>query len=359
MVMLTRIQAFLEKSPASKAKKIAVHLGVHHTNVNQVLYGHKDLFVQDEEYQWSLVPQKELRVEFAGGWLSAENFEDAILGASSPLESPCISVTFVFGKDCKILLEAMARLLALSNQLLSAGKNVSLDFHMCKPTLHYLNRIGFFDHLREPINVLPSRPSSSTAAAYVGNNDGVVELRAIDPQNPDQDIPGLLQNSFVKCAGEKYSVAAFTFLAELFSNVLEHSGSKTAAFAGLQFYKKTNHIQTVISDNGKGIVGTLRPILGERYPRVLAKIKASKLNPGVALLREVFSVGQISQGVKGNGLGLKRSSDLAQKYRAKISVRQDTFELIVNHGPKGIKFSHHLRLAKLSGTHICFDLKLD
>jgi hypothetical protein len=358
--MLTRIQAFLQANPAQKAKKVAAHLHVTQKEVNQVLHRNKELFVQDESYQWSLVQKNELRVEFAGIWLRAADFEQAILGASSPLESPCGSVIFVFGQGCKILLEAMARLLALSNQLLAAGKNVSLDFQACKPTLQYLNRIGFFDHLSKGIEVLPSRPVASSAAAYKGNNDGVVELREIAYLKPDQEIPSLLQKSFVNCAGDQYSVAAFTFLTELFNNVQEHSGSTSAAFAGLQFYKKAKHIQTVISDNGIGIVGTLDPILSKRYPRVLSKIKASNLHPGVALLQEVFSVGEISQvDAEGRGLGLKRSVELAQKYRAKISVRQDTFELIMNHDPQGTKFSHTLNLAKLAGTHICFDLKLD
>jgi hypothetical protein len=58
-------------------------------------------------------------------------------------------------------------------------------------------------------------------------------------------------------------------------------------------------------------------------------------------------------------LGLKRSVDLAKKFNATISVRQDTFELKVRHSMKGIRFSNELNLARIAGTHICFDFKLD
>ena len=61
-------------------------------------------------------------------------------------------------------------------------------------------------------------------------------------------------------------------LSELLQNVEEHSGAATPGFAGLQFYKKTNHIQTVISDSGLGIVGTLMPVLSQRYPELAMKI---------------------------------------------------------------------------------------
>lgn len=359
--MLKRIQDHLLKSPGLKAKEIAAQLKVDRKHVNKVLHEHEQLFIQDGEFAWSLVLQDELRIELGDHrWLTAHDFENALLAAASPLDSVCRAVRFVVAKDCKILLEALARLLALCNQLSDAGKCVSVDFSDCRQTLHYLDRIGFFDHLSETIEVLPKRPVASKAATYQGQNDGVVEFRAIDPITPNQEIPALLRNSFVSCAGDQYSVAAFTVLSELFSNVQEHSAATTAGFAGLQFYKRGNHIQAVISDSGRGIVGTLAPALKERYPEVASKIEGSTLDPGVALLREVFSGGGISQ-VKddGRGLGLKRSGDLAQKFRAIISVRQETFELRVLHCPKGTRFSHKLNLARIAGTHICFDFELD
>jgi hypothetical protein len=359
--MLIKLQAHLRKHPGLKARTIAAQLNVDRSEVSSVLHAHKQLFIQDSEYQWSLKSEYELRIELGDHrWLAADDFEKALLATDSPLDSGCSKVIFVVAKKCSILLDAMARLLALCNQLATAGKHVTIDFSDSVQTLHYLDRIGFFDHLGKSIEVLPQRPTTSKAAAYVGNNDGVVELRAIDPSEPNQDIPTLLENSFVRCAGAQYSKAAFIVLSELFGNVQEHSAATTAGFAGLQFYKGGNHIQTVISDSGIGIVGTLAPILRERYQHVASKIEASNLDPRVGLLQEVFSDGGISQvNESGRGLGLKRSGDLAKKYKAKISVRQDTFELKIHHNEKGIQFSHTLNLARIAGTHICFDFLLD
>lgn len=359
--MLKQIEAFLDKNPGVKAKFIAAHFKTERTDVNQVLYAHPEIFKQDSDYRWSLVSPAQLRIVLAGQpWLTAADFEAALAKATSPLDSNCSSVKFVLKKDCKILLEALARLLALCNQLSIAGKRVTLDFDDCRQTLSYLDRIGFFGHLERSVEVLPRRPKGVLAATYKGNNEGVVELRAIDAASPNQDIPNLLRDSFVTCAGDSYSVAAFTVLSELFGNVQEHSRATTTGFAGLQFYKGGNHIQTVISDNGLGIVGTLKGVVGERYPDIARRLAASRLHEGVALLQEVFSVGGISQvDEDGRGLGLKRSGDLAGKFKAKISVRQRDFELRIHHSQQGVSFSHSLNLARIEGTHICFDFTLD
>jgi hypothetical protein len=61
----------------------------------------------------------------------------------------------------------------------------------------------------------------------------------------------------------------------------------------------------------------------------------------------------------GRGLGLKRSAGLAEKFRAKISLRQETFELRINYVDGKVQFTHSLNLTKISGTHICFDFLLD
>ena len=359
--MRARIEAILEQKPGQKAKAIAAELQTDKQEINRVLHAHKDVFVQDPEaFTWSLAA---LRIDLGShAWLSAEAFENALLGAGSPLDSTASRMTFVVGKDCKILLEALARLLAISNQLASLGKVVSLDFTTSRSTLSYLNRIGFIDLLHNDVKILPKRPRVSAATAYEGNNDAVVELRAISPEDPDEDIPGLLRNSFVACAGDQYDVAAHTVIAELFGNVTEHSGATSAGFAGLQYYHggKRRHIQAVISDGGRGIVGTLMPILESRYPRVARKIATSSIDARVALLQEVFSQGGISQvDALGRGLGLKRSGQCADKYNALVSVRQDTFELKIEHIDGDIRFSHRLGLATIAGTHICFDFLLD
>lgn len=358
--MLKRICAFLKKAPGSKAKDVAAHLKVERAEINKVLYGDKERFWQDGDFRWFLVSPSELHIEFAGAWLQARDFEKTLCRFSSPLASSCASVAFVLRDDCTMMLEVLARLLALCNQLVTAGKKVTLNFEESRKTLTYLDRLGFFDLLSASIVVLPRRPKGALAKTYRGNNDGVIELREIDPMAPDEEVPKLLEQSFVSCAGSSYSVAAFTILSELFRNVIEHSGVTAAGFAGLQFYKRGNHIQAVISDNGRGIVGTLEPVLQQRYPKIARKIAASTEPSGVALLREVFSFGGISQvDEDGRGLGLKASRDQASKFRAKISVRQSDFEFRIRHSPDGVTLTHHSDLVRLDGTHICFDFLLD
>lgn len=355
--MLKAITNYLRQHPGTKAKTIAAFLGIERTEVNRALHGDKKTFVQDEEHGWSLA---ELRVELQGRWLTGDDFEKALLAAGSPLDSTAQKVTFSLAKNCRILLEAMARLLALCNQLARLQRNVCLDFTNCMQTHGYLNRIGFFGHLHEAVTVLPRRPSFSSAKAFDGNNVGVVELRSIDPKLQDPEIPRLLKKSFAACAGEQYSRRAFPILSELFANVYEHSKAEILGFAALQFYRYGNHLQAVISDSGVGIVGTLLPILASRYPEVDAQIKQSPVDPRVALLEIVFSNGGISQvDADGRGLGLKRSVDVAQTFNAIVSVRQDTFEFCIHHGMDGIRFTHKLGLARIEGTHICFDLSLD
>ena len=101
-------------------------------------------------------------------------------------------------------------------------------------------------------------------------------------------------------------------------------------------------------------------MIEQRYPKVAQKIAASKDHAGVALLKEVFSSGRISQvDAEGRGLGLRRSRDFAKKFRARISVRQRDFELRIHHSNDQVTFTHDTNLVRIDGTHICFDFMLD
>lgn len=359
--MLRKIETLLRLNPGLKARSIAAEIGEDRSAVNATLYANLDRFFQDGEFQWFLTSQRELTVELGTGrWMTATDFERAVGAVGSPLDSPLPIVKFVLARGSKLMIDALARLLALSNQLVGEKKEVVLDFSQCGQTLSYLDRVGFFNHLHNAVAVLPTRPGASLSTVYEGNNDGVVELLEINPANPNQNIPRRLGHSFVRCAGAEYEVGAFTVLAELFRNVEEHSEAAVPGFAGLQYYKRSRHIQAVISDSGIGIVGSLQPVLADRYPKIAKKIARSRADPGVALLMQVFSEGGLSQvQEEGRGLGLKQSSEVARKYRAEISVRQETFELRVFHDTDGIRFKHSLGLPRLRGTHICFDLKLD
>lgn len=360
-MILSKILTILKRNLSQKACAIDASLCYDRSEENRDINHEKDLYINDPiAFTGSL---EHLHIDLGTGcWLTADAFESALLLAGSPLDSSVSRVIFFVGEDCKFMLEALARLLAISNQLVDAGKFVVINFQSSPSTLTYLNRIGFIDLLQDNVIVFPMRPLISSASTYAGNNKGIVELRRIDPFDPDDDIPNLLRNSFVSCAGSQYNVAAHTVISELFRNVKEHSGSTSAGFAALQDYRGAirHHIQTVISDSGHGIVGTLWPILKDKYPAVAHKIDKSSLDPHVALLQEVFSKGGLSQvDDSSRGLGLRGASMYAKKYNAIISVRQETFELKVAYRDGCIKFSHSLELARIAGTHICFDLFLD
>lgn len=360
--MRIKLLKFLNRRPGTKAKDIATYLGEDKSNVNQVLYAHKDKFVCDDDFKWSVICPEKLRIEFPGdSWLKAKDFESVLSSYCTPWHDDCESVTFVFKKDSRMLLGALARLLALCNQLTVAGKKVTLDFKDCADTLHYFDRIEFFEVLSPSISVLPRRPRERRGLLFNGNNDGVIELRSINPAAPNNEIPRLLERSFVKCANESYSTLALTVIGEPFKNVLDHSGSNLPGFAGLQAYKNRTRIHVVISDNGLGIVGTLAPVMRRRYPDIAARITNSNEHQGIALLKEVFSKGQISKEEEfGRGSGLKSSGDLAKKYQARISVRQKDFELRIFHERDGSRLYYESKnLVRIDGTHISFDFILD
>lgn len=331
--MLKKIQLLLSTYPELKARNIANKLSLDRSAVSKILHDNGGIFVQNSSYQWSLVSDGELKVEFKEcSWMSAEIFEESLLDKNI-LDGLHSAVTFVIAKDCNILLEALARILAVCNQLRAIKKKVTIDFSNCKKSIGYFSRIGLFDQLEKGIEIKPYRPTKSRAEVYARNNKSVVELRSIDPISPDRQIPKNLKESFEACAGKSYSQVAFTILSELFGNVHEHSGLTEPGFAALQAYAgKKPHIQTVISDSGAGIVGTLMPVLDKKYPELLRKINSSKLDARVALLTEVFLKGGFSKSDDdGRGLGLKRSAGIAGQFSAKISVRQETFELRMNY----------------------------
>lgn len=359
--MWWQLLTYLGKNPGIKAKDLAVFLGQEKTAVNKVLYEHSDKFLRNDDFQWSVIGPEELRIEFPKDtWLSSKDFEAILSRSCTPWHDDCESVVFVFKKESRLLLDALARLLALCNQLDAAGKRVSLDFTECLSTRSYLDRMDFFEVLASNIAVLPKRPNTRRGVLYQGNNDGVIELRTIDPADPNSEIPRLLERSFVNCVSESYSTLALTVIGEPFKKVLDHSRSSLAGFAGLQAYRQRTRIQVVISDNGLGIVGTLQPILHRRYPDIAARITSSKEHSGIALLKEVFSTGQISQvDEDGRGTGLKMSGEQARKYHARISVRQEDFELRIDHRPERTRYTPYTNLVRIDGTHISFDFKLD
>jgi len=359
----TEIISILRTNPKIKAKEIAKKLGRDKSDVNSMLYRHNDTFVQDEDFRWSLV-EGEVQVVFEENkWIDSESFEQSLMCAG--LSTTFKSVFFIVTEECSILLEVAARLLSLCNQLVKANKTVTIDFSSCDSARTYLDRIGFMDQLDEKVTVLPNRPKVSAAKKYSGNSDNVVEFGAINIHDPDETLPKRLKNQFVAHAGEKYSDAAFTIFSELFGNVCEHSKTPIPGFAALQKYKFPRpHIQTVVSDSGEGIVGTLLPVLAKHYPKLASRFCQEEPMSGVLLLKEVLENGHITQKgcakETGGGLGLKRSQQFAVQYNADISVRQETFELKLSYrGGKLSDWKHKLGMPSIKGTHVCFDFFLD
>ena len=357
--MVEEIQRVLRLNQPLKAKDIAKRLGIERSVISALLHQHLEVFVQNDAYQWSLIQPHKLLIEFPKTrWLTTDQLETTLCSVESPLESSHKIIVFKFSPDTSLLLDAMARLLALCNQLVGIGKFVTIDFDDCPSTSSYLSRIGFFDHLDGKVIVQPKRPKTSRATAYRGENTGVVELAPINMEERDDETPRRLQRSFEQCAGSTHTVGVLTILGELFDNVHEHSESPIPGFAALQLYKKGSrpHIRTVFSDAGNGIVGTLLPTLDTEMRQQLG---CSGKNLGVALIEYIFSHGQLSRMQDdGRGLGLKRAGDFANKFNASISVRQETFEVMIHYRAGALEFEHRLNLRKMRGTHICFNFEL-
>ena len=359
--MLEALEKAVKDNPKKKASELASMIQAEKTEVNSVLYAHPDKFIRDESYRW-VINEEKFEIRLSPGWVDRESFENSLAASGSPLDSSCNKVVIVFPGRCRVMVDAIARLLALCNQLIFDGRELALDFTECKKTASYFNRFGFFDHLNSKVRVIPKRPAKSTAAVFQGNNDGVVELGVIDSQDLDESIPKRLKNSFVTCAGESYSQAAFTFISELFGNVRDHSKSPIPGFAGLQFYKsQIPKIQTVISDSGVGIAKTARRVLDEKHPAWKSQFDIARADADFQLITEIFLKGGISQtGEDGRGLGLKRSGDVAATYNATVSIRQENFEVVLQFkSGSPPKKTFITGRPKIYGTHICFEFLLD
>lgn len=359
--MIADIERFLRSNPGTKAKELARQLGLEKGAVNSLLHKTPTVFMQDDNHCWSLASPDKLTITLKhAAWVGGHLFEEALALTGSPLDVACSDVVFVVPKGCKVMIDAAARILALCNQLVMLGKTVTIDFSACRMALGYFSRLGFFEHLASSVNVIPRRPAQSGAATYRGNNAGVVELASIDHRAPDESIPKRLKNSLVSCAGEHYSQSAFTFISELFGNVRDHAQSEIPGFAALQYYPKGGKIQTVISDSGIGIVGSLQPVLEHKYEELFRHLDFSKPEAGPALVLHIFKYGRISSSEEdGRGLGLKRSGDVAADFNATITVRQKSFELTMIYSDGQLSSSfQQVDMPTILGTHICFEFLL-
>lgn len=355
------ISAILAETPGLKGRQIAKKLGADRKNINSFLSQNKEFFDQNEDYCWFNKNTGAL-IELPRGWVDASKFERALLNYDD-LFTGYDQVTFVFPEGCNLLLESISRLLALLNQLVHHGIEVTINLAECGKTRGFLNRAGFFDLLAPRVTVLPKRPKCSTAVSYKGNSETLVEFGSIDPNSENKPLIVRLLKTFISKSNASFTAAASTVFSEMIGNVGEHSESEIEGFAALQSYTphfKKQHIQTVISDSGLGVIATLRKTLGKNYPAIERKFKDSGIDSDISLVLEVFSTGQISRHGVGRGLGFQSSREQAVKFEADLSIRQETFNILLEYrGGILVRKRINKDLARLKGTHICFDFYVD
>lgn len=358
--MKEAITEILKSSPGLKGKQIAKMLGYEKKEVNSFLYSNTDLFTRNDDYHWFLAQPQVIRVEFNPvKWMDCSSFENSLLECGTLLLVDANEILFVIPEDCSILLDTAGRFLALCNQLVNAGKTVSIDFNDCQATLHYFNRIGFVDHLDIRVTVLPARPGTSGAKKYKGGNVSVVEFGALDPEEADKELVNQLTNSFVELSGSKFEAAAFTVFSELIGNVSEHSQTPIPGFAALQRYGgRRPHIQTVVSDSGLGIAKTLKPSLRAHYPDIYKRYDTEGFD--IDLVIDVLTKGEISRFGAGRGLGFKSSREHATKFDARLSVRQENYSVDIDYVDGELaNIAKQIDLQTIRGTHLCFDFYID
>lgn len=291
-------------------------------------------------------------------WVNSESFEQSLRRAPSPHSETISEVSFEICHGSKIMVDTGIRLLSLANQLCFLDKIVTMSFQEGEDgTLGYLNRIGFFDYLDPAVNVFPSRPLSSSASAYRGQNTRLVEIARINPTLIDHALPSRLADAveeavFSRPDHESLSFAAFTVFSELIDNIFQHSSTKLDGYAVLQVYKKG--VTVAVSDSGKGIIETLRPSLESEFPRL-------KKMSDTDLVVEAFKKG-LSRHGRERGCGLRRSAEQAIKYKATLDVRLPTCLVHLEPSHDGYAPSTaycYEDIPLIWGTHICFNFLLD
>jgi hypothetical protein len=360
-VVQKELDQLLCEYPNLKAREIAKRLGRPRNEISAFLHDHKDHYHQNASYQWSLKKNRQRTISIYSGWVTSEQLEQNFQEAGALLEMDCDTVEIIFPQNCKPMIDALARILALMNQLPDQSRTVTADFTNCQDTWSYLDRAGFFDLLDSRVKVLPQRPLTSAAQIYKGNSDALVEFRQVNPQDDNEEIKKQLTQTFVRLSSDDYVTAAYTVFGELIDNIKEHSRTPIFGFAGLQRYRGLKeHIQIVVSDSGLGIANTLRTSLKELHPDLYKKYSELTPKSDADLVLEVMSKGGVSRFGEGRGLGFKSSREQATKFNAQFTVRQDRYSLQFEFKEGSLtNVIHKPDLCFLAGTHICFDFQVD
>jgi hypothetical protein len=294
-------------------------------------------------------------IRFPAQWVDASKFEAALRDSSGPHNAGSLDVNFEFPTNCKVMVDAAIRLLSLANQLTSTTRRVRLNFEEGEAgTMGYLNRMGFFDHLADEIEVLPARPAYSAAAIHRGGNQALVEIARISKDHRDEGLPTRLTDALMRsCRGRpdacELEGAAWTIFAELIDNVFAHSCTQLDGYAALQVYSGGNRLSVAVSDSGLGIMQTLRPTLQNEFPRLAALSDTD-------LIVAVFQQGLSRHGAD-RGCGLKGCAAKAIKFEARLDVRLPNQRVLL--APARGTYQPNMAycyegLPLIWGTHIAF-----
>jgi hypothetical protein len=295
-------------------------------------------------------------VQLGGNWLAANAVDAALKRAGDPYVAG--ETTFQVRAGTKMLIDGGIRLLAFCNQMVMSGIRVALQFED-RLAMGYLDRMGFFDHLAQGVQVTPDRPAVSGAYVFGGNNRGLVEICAIRPGLDTHDLMYKLKETIkATCEGRsdfpQFEDAMSTILSELIGNVYLHGGDGATGHAAFQSYPGSNKARVVVSDDGRGLMQTIRPALQERNP-------AYRRVRDVDLLVEMFRDGLSRFDDPSHGNGLKGCATKAIRYRAKLDVRLRTQAVrLLPSGEAYVPSTAVLStdLAEIAGTHIAFELSL-
>ena len=298
-------------------------------------------------------------VRFPGQWVDAFRLETAIRASGGP-HAVSGQATFQFPVGCKVMVDSGIRLLSLANQLAHDERSVLLDFEEGDAgTMGYLNRMGFFDHLAPGIQVLPRRPTYSSASIHRGGNSALVEIARINKDARDEELPTRLTDALMRSCRNRQDApqlegAAWTIFAELIDNIFSHSGTRVDGYAALQVYQGGDRLLVAVSDSGLGIMQTLRPTLATEFPKLVGLSDTQ-------LLVEVFRQG-ISRHGRDRGCGLKGSAAKAVKFSADLDVRLPHQRVLLRPAARGTYEAHtaycYEGLPLIRGTHIAFAFKL-
>lgn len=298
-------------------------------------------------------------VHFPAQWINAVRFESALRDSCGPHARDTTEVTFEFPVGCKIMVDGAIRLLSLANQLAFTTRRVRLNFEEGESgTMGYLNRMAFFDHLRDDVEVLPARPAFSTAAIHRGGNSMLVEIARINKDARDEELPTRLSDAISYACGSRADVdelkgAAWTIFAELIDNIFAHSATRLDGYAALQVYQGGNRLSVAVSDSGLGIMDTLRPSLRTEFPK-LADLSDTDV------LVEVFRQG-LSRHGSDRGCGLKGCAAKAIKFDASLDLRLPNQRVLLKPARGTYEPNHaycYEGLPLIWGTHIAFGFGL-